>query len=734
MFIHISFDDFAADTVITWRYFKRWIKRHYKKIEDKFSSASHLVEHFDEVPKNIIGKFNVNEAYNRAPAFAKRIIRFALPDEHEENRKEKNNLGISFRPDKIREEIEKRKKVPTGVINELIARAVQQALVSKSNDDVNLYVEDEGVTKEWKSYCCKHGIAETELKGDVSIFVVDKSSSHADGIPFQRIITDGRKANAMLENLAKMELFTLEALSQRMANLMTSDNRSQIFALSCDLRHWFHQIKLPRRFRQFLRIKLNNKYVYPACFPMGFHMSPAIAQACTWAILLADLDTDNQITKNKRKSLGIDENWKFEEYVQWLPLTDGGAIFVLIDNIFIITKNKTVRDNWESRIWNMCGEFGATLKEAKQNSSSTSTSTSNNQSPSFKYFERADFIKKEDPTSIVFSGIEFTKVGRRTAEPIDEIESLNNNNNNIWEGTYRELASILGQCMWTYRVRGTKMLDLEKLLDLYSEKAFPRGNQSWDDKVDIINNNHFNTLQFHYKDCRENRNFIPYEKVHKQESWALIATDAALKSNEKEVEQDQAVGEEEKNFIGGYILHPNNNKKLKINTNQNIIEPPETDVSLAFKQEHEEEGIALAELLAAVVGVEKTFELFPDDPPDVFMLAIDSMAAKGMISRGFSRLPRARELLRRLFRLLDGRKLFVMYVESENNPADAPSRDKPWKEIFGEKYLEQWEKTKQRLIQNIPFARTTALFSGKQVVQGAKEKTRRQREAENNDH
>lgn len=739
VFIHISFDDFSSDTIVTWMYFKKWLRRKRTNLKERFQSAANLIEHLDEVPKEIIGKFNTSQAYKRAPPFAKWIIRFGLPDDHEEFNSNNEDFkeehkGIIERQDETFEEIKSRKKIPSGIINELIAEAVLKALVNNNNEkqninnnnntannnnnesNNNLYVTDVNLTNEWKHKCLQHGI--TNPRGDVSIFVVDKSTNHADGTPFQRIITDARYANARLQNPAQMELFTLEALLQRMATV--THDKQPVFALACDLRHWFHQIPLPRRYRRYLRIKLGDTYVYPSCWPMGFHMSPAVAQACTWTILLADLADDSEHTRRKRAALGIPQDMNFDEYVQWLPLEDGGGIFVLIDNIFIITKSEKIKNNWKTRIEQNAQDLGATLKETKQQHASTDGERI--------YFEEQKLINTNDssPPTIKFSGIEFSASGRRTAEEIDKVDSLepNNSNNKVWQGSFRDLASILGQCMWTYRVRGVRLLQLEDLLQLYSEKAFPRGDESWDSIINIRNEennnnnnntnnkNYFNILQQHYENCRNNRNFVPYDEVHKQETVAFIASDAAFRreTNEKaglHQHQNHQESKREEDYIGGIILHPQD-----INNNLNP-----SKFSLIFKEEHNEDGIALAELKAVVVSIRKLIELYPQQQPDMYLIAIDSMAAKGMISRGFSRVPRARELLKELFQMIGTRKIFIMYIESEKNPADAPSRNEPWSKIFNQEQQQKWDEVLSRLDKNKIFALTRTTKSGRQVVQ-----------------
>jgi len=64
-----------------------------------------------------------------------------------------------------------------------------------------------------------------------------------------------------------------------------------------------------------------------------------------------------------------------------------------------------------------------------------------------------------------------------------------------------------------------------------------------------------------------------------------------------------------------------------------------------------------------------------EPPPNFFVVAIDSMVAKGIILRRFAKKEKYQKVLTELFELLGNRKLALAYVDTKENPADAPSRD-----------------------------------------------------------
>ena len=683
LYINIFFDELNDNYWLEWDYLRRWIRkktRFYKKFED----VDELVEYLDKVPHEIIGAFKTQDAFKRAPSFVQQQLVYALPDDNlliQERKKMDGDrfgksCGISERDEKITEEMNQRKGIPKETVNAFVAAAFRRTLVKREGDSTNnLYVEDSMLTNQ-----CKRLNLPEKLAAHISLFVVDKGvAEEGKKHPMQRVITDARATNARLENVAHMELFSIECLLQRMSYVMNNNinGGEQVFAIQCDLRHWFHQIKLPKRFRQYFRIDLGEKgeprFVYPACFPMGFHMSPAVAQAATWSILLADLD--NEGAGEERERLQIDWTGPFEKYIQWLPLKDGGAVFVLIDNIFVVTKNEAAKIAWKRRIFKNSNELGATLK----------TLHPEKQQEIDKRFDEQVFKKKDvgNRNTITFSGIEFGRYGRRPKDMISEDEQLEDTSTSSWEGTYREVASIFGQILWNFRIRGERLLFKDDFMELYSEKGFPRNVDGWDDKVKIDGQG-FKVLQDAYRSCIDGfkkREFVEYQKFRDQRSYALVVSDAAL-------EREKAT-----NMMGGMFI---SHKGVK-----NQQEYP-----YYFSMNHSEEQIALAELKAVVETVRKVIHSASGDRPDIFLIAVDSMAAKGMISRGYSRVRRARELLRELDELIDGRRCLVMYVKSEDNPADAPSRTTNKEEIWNKDQQEKWEKIRDTLEGHLKCART----------------------------
>jgi hypothetical protein len=89
---------------------------------------------------------------------------------------------------------------------------------------------------------------------------------------------------------------------------------------------------------------------------------------------------------------------------------------------------------------------------------------------------------------------------------------------------------------------------------------------------------------------------------------------------------------------------------------------------------HKHKNVVIAELSVvrdAIIAVDERHK-----DVGMFVFAIDSKGAKGMIERGYSRNDTANDILEEIFRLLGQRWIFLHYVRSEHNPADEGSRGK----------------------------------------------------------
>ncbi len=197
-----------------------------------------------------------------------------------------------------------------------------------------------------------------------------------------RVIIDGRVGNSYFDkSKAKFGLFTLETVRQVIDNLSSTSSdgvQEDWFAVNLDLRHWFHQIPLQAKYKIYFGLELTDQdktakaaqnffadfFAYPVAVPMGWIMAPFIAQCCTLALLLAD-DTKENRTLKQHADVDIVMLQKISEGElppTWIPFKSGGGIFVLLDNILIVTPKREVADFWKQRIAESTSSYHAIIK------------------------------------------------------------------------------------------------------------------------------------------------------------------------------------------------------------------------------------------------------------------------------------------------------------------------------------------------------------------------------------
>ena len=106
--------------------------------------------------------------------------------------------------------------------------------------------------------------------------------------------------------------------------------------------------------------------------------------------------------------------------------------------------------------------------------------------------------------------------------------------------------------------------------------------------------------------------------------------------------------------------------------------------------------IHLAELTAVRMMIEDVL-LFclnnKEQVPELFVIAIDSQVALGMLRRRYTKLSEYQGELKRILGLLENSRLAIVYVDTKMNPSDEPSRNDPFVLAKWEKVLLELKKT-----------------------------------------
>ncbi len=548
----------------------------------------------------------------------------------------------------------------------------------------------------------------------VGAFFVEKGGGP---LPLLRTILDGRWSNLIFDlSDSKFSFFSLETLRQTVDNLSHHDTW---YALNFDLRHWFHEIPLPKRYQKFFGIETTDRdnskstpgsphgagsfYFVPRAFPMGWSFSPLVAQCITWSLVLATKDR----YPNPRHDLFVEQMRSHpEQPFNYLPLKKGGGIFVLLDNILVVTPDKDVANFWFDKITTNAKTYNAHLKYkedpqskklpidllreqcfftmTKNTATSPPASTPSDSLPSVS-------LPHSPPPSFEFLGIRWYHGHHTLLCKSEEDRTLPNSelglsppnvtdaNDSQWHGTHRQLASVIGRIMWHRRVYNISFFDDDDnygtaaLRDIFAKLTPPEG-VSWNDplpeplSVSLTLglkkawSARSRSIDSPPSELPSAAHVCPASCLLRPDNYSILwfATDAAKDDFNHQYAFVRYQG----------LLSP------RPTIDMTALHPAEVKSGEYPRQYH----IALGELHAIWKAVESV-----TDPNALIILATDSMNAKNWVQSGKAQCREAYPILKAIFTHLKkyNQRIYVVYVPSAQNVADYATRhtDKEFEDV-----------------------------------------------------
>ncbi len=681
-------------------------------------TESVLAGKLDPVPRDLVGRLDVRAVINVAPKFARDILQYLL------HQTEQGSKQLQCREPEAFKAMIELKGLPRFQLDDRMLGHME-ALADVAN--CGLLKESGRPSRANDPALIRTSKPEDLVRKKLlhaGAFTVPKSGvDPTDNRPLLRFIIDARLANAVFKTCGPMLVFQVEALLATTSRL-SQDSRGW-YAISADLRHWFHQIKIPDHWQEHFRMSHHAQTWVPTTLPMGFNSAAAIAQAAFWAIILRGLHGDGQTATARRMRLGIP---KLDEsvYPHWLPLDCGGGVFVLIDNVFVCTP-----------CWIRINDWKKWLKAAEAESSRGGVNVT------FKE-EAGESIKvvplvSGKTESVKFCGIEFTQ---RQCRPIRRPEAFELSPGQLWTGTYRELASLIGKTIWCLRVAGEPLLQHQELMNIHATVRPPLCDE--DDTT-----------------AREEQDEEDDSSTHPTAASAATAASSASAAAQRattrsswqtriELSVDQTaclVREVERASRDDWINLPFSptsfdlvsfgatDASLENGTGRmgwagsvadmGVVAPFQEHLPIEQHQPHHDPHIALAELRAIMEFVraarqemnrqraetqQSTTASSDTRPCGLHIVATDSMAAKGMIERRYSDSERARALLVEFYKVLGDDRIFLFWIPSDDNPADGLSRSSELHEAV------KWKKLQSRFEFAFAAAESTFRMTGRSTA------------------
>jgi hypothetical protein len=275
------------------------------------------------------------------------------------------------------------------------------------------------------------------------------------GVPkkevFLRVIFDARPANALLEPLeTTLVLFTIDELVRAWAS---ASEQGDVWIINVDYRHYYYQLRIPKWLIPYVVVRINGVDYHPSALPMGYRDACVIAQVITWCIVLhREADED---------PLGVPSHIVLGDMMPpYLPLEGGGAIFVLLDGVFIMDPNAERHKRWKQRLERNEELFGIRRKVGH-----TFVLKESGPAPCPCEEDKARAANKKNPDAAIsftpcdvgeevstFAGVTF--LSRTALRPARKM-TLHDEKTAV---TWRHIAARLGSAMWHLRVLGAGCL------------------------------------------------------------------------------------------------------------------------------------------------------------------------------------------------------------------------------------------------------------------------------------
>jgi hypothetical protein len=322
-----------------------------------------------------------------------------------------------------------------------------------------------------------------------------------------RMICDARPSNARLDTsrLPAYSLPLIEVIRQVMANVASGGE--PFFVLSTDWRNAFFQVELVERLKAYCVHELRDEqnaafFVWLNTLAMGLTISPYIMSALSWATILCphgERSVPGLDTSKLPRGHPDDPSWQV--FPQWLPLECGGGIFVIIDNIFIVTRRQETADALLERIVRNAHTWRLAFK--------LKCFTGRNYEgyhdipPAIK----VDIVRREcfhvmQPGDVTNEGVTFCGVRWRPDSYFVEVDPERDGavgphqyiSGSTWRGPRRPLMAILARLGWHRRVSVPNGLDdaLGEAVHRLAQMAVPAvaaESAAWDEEVIIDDRN-----------------------------------------------------------------------------------------------------------------------------------------------------------------------------------------------------------------------------------------------------
>ena len=445
----------------------------------------------------------------------------------------------------------------------------------------------------------------------------------------------------------------------------------KFFMISCDLRHYFHQIAISLLLAEFFTIYICGLVLAFIVLPMGWSYSPRCAQSFAWSALLALASYDNGLATAAASFLAC----KPEHPPAFLFLHNRnneivGLLLVWYDNFVAWCTDEKIVNGLNSTFNEMTRRFGFVWGERHSwppRMLSNAPLCASNESG------RGELIDPLPTDTIgIALGLQFAmKVKRGRTEPDHHIvwrlkpktsakaQRLLQVRN--WD--CRSLAGVIGSRIWQVYASTSSLATIGDLLDLSSKVGVCAHNASWnaqyilgpdEEKIVAIAIDHIIRNPWF-----PSTNLVLHESCH---SNIFLASDATKKH-------------------GAWVRYESRYKRADYHR-------------WPWTAEELFESIFLLELRAAVAAI-----MTNGVANSIVVIVIDNTAAAAVLRLRYSSTKKGREIIARLDAFVQEHSILLVVagIAGEDNDSDTPSRFAfpPWS---AERLTKTWDTAHRALL------------------------------------
>lgn len=173
-----------------------------------------------------------------------------------------------------------------------------------------------------------------------ALFTVPKANGR------HRVVVNGIPGNEILNPPPYFKFFAPWDIVRRLRAL------GSFYAFTLDIKAWFYRIPMHRRMAAYYTVAPGGRYKAFTCVPMGASVAPAIGQAATMALILyrERQEDDLGVVVPPGAIPAVLDIVRKGEVV--------GHIFVCLDNIAVVCRERSLKELWEARLERNAKELG----------------------------------------------------------------------------------------------------------------------------------------------------------------------------------------------------------------------------------------------------------------------------------------------------------------------------------------------------------------------------------------